>query len=128
MATTPADLRNRFPEVTNASEYPTSRLQMAIDEAGLIVGLNYGRFQDIATAYLAMHYLWRNSRTAETGVESAGAGVGPQSSKTVGQVSASYAVVPVDPSHPDFGYYGTIYGRQYLDYRRMVLPSAFIVI
>ena len=126
MSITPASLRARFPEVCE-DQYDDARLQSIIDEAGLLVTSAWGKFETVGLLYLSMHLLWLADRTSSD-VRSAGSSMGPMASKTVGAVSASYAVQGLEANSPDFLYTTTTYGRKYLEYRRLAFPSAFMVV
>lgn len=80
---TPAELIARFPEFTN--EAP-ERLQIAIDDAELMVGQCFGKFRTLAVAYMAAHLFTMGKQTASGDT----APLKEVASEAVGSVSTSY--------------------------------------
>jgi len=109
MATTPSDMKTRFPEF---SSYDDAFLQLHIDDAEC--DLDKSKFpecvQDRAVCFLAAHYAALAIRS------STGKGVGQAASqmtgKTVDKVSATYASVPMKGAG-DVYWNSTIYGQQF---------------
>lgn len=80
---TVAELITRFPEFSTENE---PRLQLAIDDAELMVGSCFGKFREIAVAYMAAH-LFTMGKETESGNISPLKDV---ASESVGGVSTSY--------------------------------------
>ena len=126
MAVTTTTIRLRFPEVASVTAYPDPLLQLKIDDSALYVGTDWGKWQDIAQSYLAMHFLWLSNLTAG-GLDSANA-VGPTSQETVGAVSHSTAVKSIDARDTNAGFYSNIYGQEFLRIRKIAFPFVAMVI
>lgn len=97
-----AELIIRFPEFTTE---PPSRLQLALDDAGLIVGKCFGKFRPLAVAYMTAHLftVGKESLLGNT------APIKDIASESVGSVIVSYSV-----SRNGITEYGsTTYGQQY---------------
>jgi len=99
---TTAELIARFPEL---SAEDTSRLQLAIDDATLMVGTCFGKFYGMALAYMAAH-LFTMGKQSSTGNTSP---LKEVASESVGSVSVSY----VSSSDESSDFSSTTYGQQF---------------
>lgn len=119
-----SDIRTRFPEFSDDSEYPDARIQLFIDDSEVIyMGSEESRWGDkynIAQSYLVAHLLHSAS------VQEAGDALnksGPISSKSAGGVSVTRAVVAKDRSDQDYFLSTTSYGQRFLEIRRLCFPG-----
>lgn len=119
MTITVADLRTKFPEVSDEFEYPDAVLQRAIDEAVCIMGDDETAWcekYDAANEYLAMHF-WAGNTATSAG--DTGSKIGNVTSKSAGGVSVgrsspnSAANLSVD----DAEFSSTAYGVKFLRLR-----------
>lgn len=124
MAVTVADFRVRFPEFEDDITYPDARIQIFIDDATLCVLENiFGNLTDIATCYLAAHYLYLATKSSTGDATTAS----PLSSKTADKLSLSKAVSSVDATDPNSVLSSSQYGQRYLQYFNKVRPFGPIV-
>lgn len=113
---TTATFRTRFPEFSDLTDYPDARIQLFLDDAGLIVlESKFNTLTDIATSYLAAHYLAVGDNTA-AGDTSSGGSI---TARAVGSVSESFGSAPIN-NLADQLLSSTSYGLQYLRYRKLV--------
>ena len=112
---TVADFRTRFPEFSDVTDYPDATIQLNIDDAVLEVSTNFGTYQDVATLFLAAHFL------AVSGDATSGAygSVGGIASDSVDGVSTSYSTAAVKNQNDQF-LSSTIYGQRFLAYRQKI--------
>jgi hypothetical protein len=119
MAATTENIRLRFPEFSDETEYPDARIQLFIDDAVAQMGTNEKRWcgkYDIAQAYLVAHFLTlaTNSEAGDTSAKT-----GPVQSKTAGGVSVTRAASDASKrSARDDYLLQTAYGQRYDDLRR----------
>lgn len=113
MATpTPAQFREVFPEFDEA-KYPDARVTFFLTLATkLVSACRWGELYDQGVMLVAAHYLALGARQVTAGASGTpGTIQGAKTSKSVGQVSVSYAA-PSDGGNA--GYWGqTVYGQQY---------------
>ena len=116
---TVADLRAKFPEVSDTMTYPDAVLQRAIDEAVFIMDTDESPWcdgYDLASGYLSMH-IW--SVQDATGVGDKGSKIGNITSKSAGGVSVGRAS-PTAASSLSLGdaeYASTSYGNSFMRIR-----------
>lgn len=127
MAITPSTLRARFPEVVNATTYPDPYLQLKIDDAALTVDSRWGKWQDLAQSYLAMHLLWVSEQT-KGGLQDASGMLVPSTQETVGAVSHSSGIMSIDQTNPDSVYFSNVYGQEFYRIRKIAFPFNAMVI
>ena len=112
MTVTPADIKTRFPEFDSVND---SRIQIFIDDAEL--ELDEGRWGDLydkGLSYLTAHLLYMGEQSAG----GSGAGLGPLSTKSIGDVSVSFgSYLAADNDANSFN--STSYGQEY--YRLMIM-------
>lgn len=109
---TPAEFRAVFPEF-NEVAYPDARITFFLTLATrLVSACRWGELYDQGLMLVAAHYLALGARQMTAGATGTpGTIQGAKTSKSVGQVSVSYAA-PSDGGTS--GYWGqTIYGQQY---------------
>lgn len=106
---TPAELIARFPEFTN--EAP-ERLQIAIDDAELMVGQCFGKFRTLAVAYMAAHLFTMGKETQNGNI----APLKEVASEAVGSVNVSY----VSSSDGKSENSSTAYGQMFDNLRKRV--------
>lgn len=120
------DIKTRFPNVfTDADD---DVMDACIAEAVLLIQESkWGDFYDIGLLYLSAHLIVATTPDqADAG--DAGAG-GPVTSRRVGDVAVTYgstasASSSSSASADDFN--STVYGRRYLQYRRMLQGGPFV--
>lgn len=113
---TTAELIIRFPEFTAES---TARLQLAIDDAELIVGLCFGKFRPLAVSYLAAHLFVVGKQSASGDILA----IKEIASESVGSVSASYLA-----SSDTINAYGsTTYGQQFETLRKRSCSGSVLI-
>lgn len=127
MAVTPSTLRLRFPEVSSTSAYSDPYLQLKIDDAALQVDTRWGKWQDLAQSYLAMHLLYVSEQT-KGGLQDASGMLSPSTQETVGAVSHSSGIMSIDQTNPDSIYFSNIYGQEFYRLRKMAFPFNTMVI
>jgi hypothetical protein len=113
MAITPTDVRARYPEFESVTDYPTARIQTWIDKAeGELSESNWGdQYNEGLLAYTA-HFLSWSTNTASSG--GAVGSVGPLASKSIGDVSVSFAsTVSAGASATEAFFNSTPYGQEY---------------
>lgn len=124
-----ADIRARFPEVSDDVLFPDARIQLFIDDAALFIGDCFGdKYTDLAHSYLTMHLLALSENTKDDIEDGAGGGLGAMNAATVGKVSYSRAINNIDQNHPDASYLSTSYGQQFLHIRRTACPCGMMII
>ena len=113
MAITVQDVRDRYPEFSDVTDYPDARIQTFITkgEGELSEGQWGDQYNEGLLAFTA-HFLARSTSTARSG-GSVGS-IGPIASKSVGDVSVSFAsVVGSNPSAQESFWNSTPYGQEY---------------
>jgi hypothetical protein len=119
--------RARFPEFTDTTEYPDTRIEIFIEDAQLVyMGADENRWlgkYDYAQAYLVAHLLI-TAEASEAGDSSVK--VGPVSSKGAGGVSVTRAVATKDRSDGDDFYMGTVYGQRFLMTRNACFAGVLV--
>ena len=126
MACTVVELRLRFPEFADLTEYPDPRIQLFLDDAAEDMGSDESRWcgkYDRGHCNLAAHYLSVGTGT-EAGDTSAKSG--PVSSKSAGGVSVTRAVVAKDRSDGDSYYSSTVYGMQFMIIRNSCFVGVLV--
>lgn len=114
------DFVERFPEFESVEE---ARIELFLDDAALELDTSrWGDRYDKGQALLAAHYLTLSLKAASGATSSAGA----VSSKSIGDVSVSYAVASSLSKTEDF-YSSTIYGLEYLVLARFVGAGAVAI-
>lgn len=122
MTMTPAEFRADFPEFSCTSDYPDTQIDFWIGLAGVM--LNPERWQDLlsyGTKLFIAHHLAigaRDEKTASTGGVP-GTVNGPQASKSVDKVSASYDTSAVTFENGGF-WNATTYGIRLLQLTRYI--------
>lgn len=115
MACTVAEFRARFPEFSDAIEYPDFRIQLFLDDAANIyMGTDETRWcgkYNYAQCHLAAHLLV-SATAAEAGDSSSK--LGGISSKTAGGVSVTRAIVASETGVADAFYMSTTYGVKFV--------------
>ncbi len=135
----PAEVRARYPEF-DAATYPDARVQVAIDDAGALIGSRWGTLAAQGQAALAAHYLaTAQARIASTGgtttttVNGVGVATGAVKSMTVGDVSVTYetggssSTTTTRAANAQQQYGTTPYGLRYLELRAMLGPAVMVV-
>jgi hypothetical protein len=115
-----ADFRTRFPEFASIAD---AVVELNIDDAELEVSTAFGAYQDIATLFLAAHYLVL-SQDAESG---ASGSVGGVASESVDGVSQSFSVVAAS-NQGDQLLASTVYGQRFLSYRQKIAIGNVMVV
>lgn len=113
MAITPQDIRDRFPEFDDVAAYPDARIQTWIDKGvGELSVVAWGDQYDEGLLFFVAHFLaWSTMMTSSGG---AAGSVGPVASKSVGDVSISFASVVGPTASPTESFYSsTAYGQEY---------------
>ena len=90
---TPASFVESFPEFSDSTTYPPARIQLEISAAyGQLNASRFGSQLDLAASLFVAHYLVLAARQNKAALQGGipGQAAAPQSSKTVGPVSASY--------------------------------------
>ena len=105
----PADFKIRFPEFDTISD---ARIQIFIDKSilNLDEGLWDARYNE-GLYYLTAHFLQLGENTANQGGGSGG--TAPLSSKSIGDVSISFATGSIDGDSSAAYYNSTTYGQEY---------------
>ena len=114
MTCTVEELRLRFPEFIDDTEYSDARIQLFLDDAVEDIGSDEKRWcgkYNRAQCNLAAHLLSIGT-SSEAGDSSGKAGA--ISSKSAGGVSVTRAVVAKNGSDADLFYSTTIYGQQFM--------------
>ena len=117
-----AQFRIDFPEFTDPAKFPPGQVtfRSTLGER-LISADRLGDMRGHAVALYTAHHLSlaaANQRQARAGGIPGAAGGGTITSKSVGDVSASYS--SADSMEPDAGHWNaTTYGREYIDLVRM---------
>lgn len=114
---TPVDIRVRFPEFGNTTDYPDARIQLFIDDAEATINSKCPNY-DLMVAYLTAHLLLLSTRT-DAGDTTTNKSV---ASESVGDVSVSYA----SNSDGVESFYSTAYGQRYLDLRKNCIGRPLI--
>ena len=125
MSITVQDVRDRYPEFSDATTYPNARIQSFITkgEGELDEGEWADQYNEGMLAYVG-HYLSWSTMTNNSG-GSVGS-VGPVASKSIGDVSVSFAsVVGSNPSAMQSFWNSTPYGQEY--WRLLMLYGAGMV-
>lgn len=118
---TPADIKARYPEMASFTD---PQIQIVITDAVPWFDVDrWGGFYEQGVAAFVAHTLTVDKRTAAGGGNAAS---GPQSQKSVGDVSVSYAV-PQFTKPTDAFWATTGYGQRYLQLRRLVGLGALAV-
>mgnify|MGYP005988754929 CR=1 FL=1 len=127
MTTSVADIRARFPEFADDTEYPDARIDIFIQDASDIhMGTDEARWcgkYNVAQAYLTAHLL-SLATGSEAGDTSARAGV--VTGKTAGGVSVTRSTVAKDRSTADDFYMSTTYGQQFIIIRNMCFAGVLV--
>lgn len=113
---TTAELITRFPELANED---VARLQMAIDDAELMVGECFGKFRTLAVALLSAHNFIVGKESANGNTSALKEVV----SESVGGVSVSYAV----SSDGNDTYGSTTYGQQFEILKKRACTGAVLI-
>lgn len=120
MAVTPAEFKIRFPEFGSVLD---ARVQLFLDDAELELDTSrWGDRYDKGQALLAAHYLTLSLKAASGASSSSGT----VASKSIGDVSVSYAVASSVSKTEDF-YSSTIYGLEYLVLARLVGAGMVVI-
>jgi hypothetical protein len=115
MAITPADFKARFPEFGSV---PDSRVQFWLDDAVLEVGESaWGELYEKGVFLLAAHLLSLDQINQDE--DGSGGVTGNVNSRSVGDVSVSFAKATSDSSSDDW-YLQTSYGSEYLRLKKRV--------
>lgn len=116
MALTPVDFKIRFPEF---EEIPDSRIQFWLDDAQLEVGESaWDDLYEKGVMLLSAHFLSIDQINQDDD-ESGGGVTGNVTSRSVGDVSVSFAKSSSDSSSDDW-YLQTSYGTEYLRLKKRV--------
>jgi len=119
--------RARFPEFSDNTEYPDTRIEIFIeDSSAIFIGTDENRWNgkyDYAQAHLVAHLL-TVATASEVGDISVK--VGPVSSKSAGGVSVTRAVATKDRSDGDDFYMGTVYGQRFLMIRNTCFAPVLV--
>jgi len=92
MTITPAELRVRYPEFASATDYPDARIQTWIDKGVLELSETaWGDMYNEALYPFTAHYLAMSTYTAGAG--GAVGSIGPIASRSIGDVSVSFATI-----------------------------------
>ena len=116
----PSDFKTRFPEFDSIDD---PRVQVFLDDAALIVSANFRDYQDVATLYLAAHFLALSESTSSGDSSS----TAPVSSDGVDGVSTSYAVAQVESSHEQY-LTSTQYGQRYIMYKKKIAVANVAIV
>ena len=112
MSCTVSDFRTRFPEFSNATDYPDTLIQNAIDEAKLFIDeVRFCKFYDVAVCYLSAHNVAISSGAKDGDFSSSN----PNTARAVGSVSESFGTATYN-NHNDSFLGSTVYGQKYLMY------------
>lgn len=140
----PLDVRARYPEF-DATTYPDARVQIALDDAGALIGPRWGTLASQGQAALAAHYLaTAQARIAAAGgaggtttttVNGVGVATGAIKAMTVGDVSVQYETGGTSSSTTTSSraasaqqQYGTTpYGLRYLELLALLGPAVMVV-
>ncbi|WP_104012189.1 DUF4054 domain-containing protein [Burkholderia anthinoferrum] len=117
-----AQFRQSFPEFNDTTTYPDSLVQFWMTVAVSLVNADrWGELTDLGIALVTAHHLalaLKDQKTAAVGGVP-GQVTGPQSSKAVDKVSASYDTAAV--AIKDGGFWNaTMYGVRYLSLAQMM--------
>ncbi|MPV69462.1 DUF4054 domain-containing protein [Burkholderia sp. BE17] len=117
-----AQFRQSFPEFNDTTTYPDSLVQFWMTVAvSLVNAERWGELTDLGIALVTAHHLalaLKDQKTAAVGGVP-GQVTGPQSSKAVDKVSASYDTAAV--AIKDGGFWNaTMYGVRYLSLAQMM--------
>jgi hypothetical protein len=115
-----ADFRTRFPEFASTDD---AVIELNIDDAELEVSTAFGTYQDVATLFLAAHYLVLSQDAAD----GASGSVGGVASESVDGVSQSFSVVAAN-SQSDQLLASTVYGQRFLSYRQKIAIGNVMVV
>lgn len=118
MATSPVDFKVRFPEFDSISD---ARVQLFLDDAAALMA-DEGKwlsFYDIAHAYFGAHllYISEGSSTGDGGINV------PIKKQQVDDVLFEGAVANIESTLNEL--YTTVYGKHYLDYRKIVTVGIY---
>lgn len=119
---TPATFRTNFPEFANTSDYPDGQVQFWITMAGTMLNADaWGDALDLGTQLYTAHHLAIGIRDQKSVAAGGVPGTvnGPQTSKAVDKVSASYDTSAMTYEGAGF-WNGTTYGIQFFQLARMV--------
>ena len=115
-----ADFRTRFPEFDTIGD---PIVELNLDDATLEVSANFGIYQDVATLFLAAHFL----TISQDATNGATGSIGGVASESVDGVSASYNTTATD-SQSEQLLSSTVYGQRYLSYcDKIALGNVWIV-
>jgi hypothetical protein len=115
MALTPADFKIRFPEFVSVDD---SRIQFWLDDAQLEVGEPaWGTLYEKGVMLLSAHLLSVDQSNSDE--DESGGATGNVTSRSVGDVSVSFAKATSDSSSDDW-YLQTNYGSEYLRLKKRV--------
>ncbi|HDR8927233.1 DUF4054 domain-containing protein [Burkholderia vietnamiensis] len=119
---TPTDFRTNFPEFSDTTTYPDSLVQFWMTVAVSLVNADrWAELTDMGVALVTAHHLAlavKDQKMAAVG-GAPGQVSGPQSSKSVDKVSASYDTAAV--AIKDGGFWNaTMYGVRYLSLAQMM--------
>ena len=117
---TPTELIARFPELSAES---TPRLQLAIDDATLLVGTSFGKFYEMALAYMSAH-LFTMGKQSSTGNAASFKEV---ASESVGSVSVSYVTSSDGSSGGPSDFSSTIYGQQFENLKKRACFGSVLI-
>lgn len=119
-----AKFNSRFPEFCNELD---SRIQMFLDDAALFIGdeaywNNHGNFYEPALLYYAAHLLaiGQNTEAGDSGI------MAPIKKQEVDDVMIEQAVSAVSTTADDL--YSTSYGKRYVNYRRLAIPTFIMAV
>ena len=123
------DFRTRFPEFSDDTEYPDTRIQFSIGDTEIYIGTDearWGNKYDAAQAYLSAHLLSIGTSSEASGGVGGGAGasVGPVVSKSAGGVSVTRASSNKTRSDEDDFYMATTYGQRFITIRNRCFAGA----
>jgi hypothetical protein len=115
-----ADFRTRFPEFSSIDD---AVVELNIDDAELEVSTAFGSYQDVATLFLAAHYL----ALSQDASEGASGTVGGTASTSVDGVSDSFSVVAAKNQGEQL-LSSTVYGQRYLFYKQKIAIGNVMVV
>lgn len=121
-----SEFRIRFPEFSDNTEYPNSRVQLFLNDSAEDIGTNEARWggkYDRAQSYLTAHLL---SCATKTELGDTAANVGAVQSKSAGGVSVSKAIASKNRSDKDDFYMSTSYGQQFLIIRNSCFVGVLV--
>lgn len=115
MALTPTDFKIRYPEF---EEVPDARIQFMLDDAALEVSeAAWGALYEKGSMLLCAHLLSISQSNSDD--DDSGGDTGNVVSKSIGDVSVSFAKATSESSSDDW-YLSTSYGAEYLRLKKRV--------